>query len=335
MATSVGGITTGEGGDDIVIDDPHNVVDGESEAIREGTNQWYDEAISTRLNDRKTSTITIIMQRVHEMDLIGNILERKKEQGWTVVCLPMEYEGENRIQSPLGWTDPRTKIGELLWPERYDAESLADLKASFGGPYARDAQLQQRPVPRGTGIIDTKKIELLESYDYNNIESAVRYWDKAATEKGGCQTAGALLGITKQGRIIILDMRCGQWGIGQRNPIIKQTAKDDYDLFGSDRVFTWLEQEPGSGGKESGMISVADLSGYRVRLDRPTGDKVYRADPFADQVAGGNVACLNRTWTKKYLEEVRKFPFGAMKDQVDATSGAYNRLVLASRGGTF
>jgi len=90
-----------------------------------------------------------------------------------------------------------------------------------------------------------------------------------------------------------------------------------------------LEQEPGSGGKESAESTVRNLRGWRVRVDRPTGDKSLRADPFSVQVNNGNVSMVRGDWNEDYIEELRYFPFSKYKDQVDASSGAFN--ILAGR----
>lgn len=87
-----------------------------------------------------------------------------------------------------------------------------------------------------------------------------------------------------------------------------------------------IEQEPGSGGKESAESTVRNLSGFSVFVERPTGDKVYRADPFSVQVNHGNVRLLRGDWTHEFIEELRFFPAGTYKDQVDAASGAFNKL---------
>ena len=79
IATSVDGALTGEGGDIIVIDDPHNVREAESSTVREGGLDWWDQAMQTRLNDPKTGAFIIIMQRVHEVDLTGHILSNSND----------------------------------------------------------------------------------------------------------------------------------------------------------------------------------------------------------------------------------------------------------------
>jgi hypothetical protein len=89
LASSVGGSLTGEGGDRLVADDPHNVKERESDTIRESVIQWWNEVMSTRGNDPKTVARVVVMQRIHELDLSGYLLEKG---GYEHLCLPAEYE---------------------------------------------------------------------------------------------------------------------------------------------------------------------------------------------------------------------------------------------------
>jgi hypothetical protein len=148
LSTSVGGAATGEGGDRIICDDPHNVHEAESDAVRKATLDWWDVVMSTRLNNPKTAAKVIVMQRCHQLDLSGHLLE---QGGWEHLCLPAEHEG-TVFESSIGWTDPREQVGELLWPERFGIPEIADLKRSLGS-YAAAGQLQQRPSPAEGGIL--------------------------------------------------------------------------------------------------------------------------------------------------------------------------------------
>lgn len=152
IATSVGGTGTGEGGDIIVVDDPIKRGDAYSDVIREGVNDWWDETMSTRLNDPKTSAKVIIMQRLHEDDLTGHLEEKMKDGGerYEMLVLPAEYE-PNRCMTVMGAPDPRSEPDELLWPERFGREEIEQLKKTLG-EFGTAGQLQQRPSPAGGGI---------------------------------------------------------------------------------------------------------------------------------------------------------------------------------------
>src|ERR1700674_2852202 len=128
LATSVGGAATGEGGDRIVCDDPHNVQEAESDAIRKSTLDWFDVVMSTRVNDPRSTAKVVVMQRCHQRDLSGHLLA---QGGWEHLRLPAEFE-EPKCATSISWIDPRTQPGELLWPERFGPIEIADLKLNLG-----------------------------------------------------------------------------------------------------------------------------------------------------------------------------------------------------------
>jgi hypothetical protein len=151
LSTSVGSALTGEGGACILVDDPNAAAEAFSEATIETTIDWWDNALSTRLDDPKTGAFVVIQQRLAENDLTGHILE-KQSGDWTHLCLPMEFEKSRSFVTTIGWQDPREEEGELLWPERFGPAEIKSL-ASALGPWASAGQLQQRPEPKGGGII--------------------------------------------------------------------------------------------------------------------------------------------------------------------------------------
>jgi len=158
----------------------------------------------------------------------------------------------------------------------------------------------------------------------------VRYWDKAGTQGAGDWSVGLLMG--RAGRQFwVLDVVRGQWSAEERNAVMLQTTREDARHY--PRYSVWLEQEPGSGGKESAEISVAALAGYDVHKETVTGAKRIRANPFAAQCEAGNVELLEANWNKVYLDELCAFTGDDKKDvhddQVDASSGSFNKLSLA------
>ena len=322
LATSVGGALTGEGGDFIVVDDPHNVMESESTVIREGVIQWWDEAMSTRLNNPSKGAYVVIMQRVHEKDLTGHILA--KNQGWDHLCLPARYEGKNRVISTLHFTDPRTEENEPLWPARMPEQQLSELEASLGA-YAAAGQLQQNPAPRKGGMFEIDKFQMINVLPTNHVIESVRYWDKAATAGGGCLTAGVLMHKLRTGRYVVSHVNFGHWSWGQREQIIKKQADED----GPD-VSVWTEQEPGSGGKESAERTIMNLAGHKVFAHKVSGegDKVRRAQPWSSAVLGGLVDLVVGAWNDEFKVEHGMFPNGKMKDMVDASSGAFIQLTV-------
>ena len=155
----------------------------------------------------------------------------------------------------------------------------------------------------------------------------IRYWDKASTVGQGDWTAGVRMAVDDDGIYWIEDVIRGQWSSLERNQVIQQTAAMD-----GDDCEIGLEQEPGSGGKESAEISVKQLAGYIVHTDRPTGDKLTRARQLAAQCEAKNVKVVRGDWNGIFLEELHGFPEAKHDDQVDAASGAFNRLALNFAG---
>jgi predicted phage terminase large subunit-like protein len=158
LATSVDGQNTGEGGDIIIIDDPNSAKEL-SEQVLTTTNEWWDEVMSSRLNDPTTGAYVIMMQRLHMLDLTGHRLRQMEESiaagendNVTHVCLPMRFEADRRCTTVLGWSDPRTKEGELLCPARLPEHAVRVLERKMG-PTIAAGQLQQRPEPKGGNII--------------------------------------------------------------------------------------------------------------------------------------------------------------------------------------
>jgi len=319
LSTSVDGVATGEGGDYIVVDDPHNVKQAESEIKRNGVLMWWDEVMSTRLNNPNTGRKIIVMQRLHENDLTGHILA--KELGYVHLMLPAEYEKDRKCFTNIGFEDPREDEYEPLWEGLYGREALDTLKKDLVSEYAIAGQLQQRPAPRGGGMFQVDKIKIANAINKHHIVRSVRYWDKAGTEGGGCYTAGVLMHVMSDGGFLVADVIKGQWSAGKREAIIKQTAQVD-----GKEVTVWVEQEPGSGGKESAESTIKNLAGFRVKADKVTGAKEVRAEPYANQVEIGNVSILKAEWNRGFLSNHESFPVGKEKDDVDASAGGFNKL---------
>lgn len=159
------------------------------------------------------------------------------------------------------------------------------------------------------------------------VADRVRYWDKAGTKDDGAYSVGLLMAATKEGLYFVEDVVRGQWSSFQRNSIMLQTAQMDEQKYHR-KVTTWIEQEPGSGGKESAEYSVKLLAGFDVKTERATGEKADRARPYASQCGAGNVRLKLAPWNKSYIDEMVLFPNGQYKDQADSSSGAFNKLVL-------
>src|SRR5215469_13863872 len=85
LATSTGGVLTGRGADIILIDDPLKPDEALSDVQRQACNEWYDHTLYSRLNDKQHGAIVIIMQRLHEDDLVGHVLG---QEPWEILSFP-------------------------------------------------------------------------------------------------------------------------------------------------------------------------------------------------------------------------------------------------------
>jgi hypothetical protein len=149
LATSVGGTLTGRGGDMIVIDDPLKPDDAMSEVKRSAANQWFSNTLLSRLDDKRSGAIVVVMQRVHVDDLTGFLLEQSDE--WDVLSLPAIADSDEVVPT-WGGQKYQRRLGEALSPEREPIEVLEALKLQIGSD-AFSAQYQQMPAPPGGAMI--------------------------------------------------------------------------------------------------------------------------------------------------------------------------------------
>jgi len=189
LSTSEGGVITGEGGDIIIFDDPHNVraIGGASDVAREKTLRFWDESMPSRLNDQDNGVFIVIMQRVHERDLSGHILTN--ELDWTHLCLPARYEPKHphpirtsvvRKSTRKVWKDPRNE-GEALWPEKFSLEALQRMaKDEALSTHMAAGQLQQRPTAREGGLFKREWISNPVKFAPEGLD-LVRAWDFASS----------------------------------------------------------------------------------------------------------------------------------------------------------
>jgi len=318
-STSVGGTLTGFHGDIIIVDDPLNPTQASSDLQLEIANRWMSQTLPTRKTKKDVTPIILIMQRLHENDPTGNWLDRSTSKTFHI-SIPGECRGYKEQVKPKEllqyYKDDLMDINRLSW------SMLNDLEAALG-QYGYAGQIGQNPVPPGGGMFKVDHFVTLDrAPSVRSIVHTVRYWDKAGTEGAGAYTAGVKMCQLVNGKWVVLDVKRGRWGTDERERIIRETAEGD----GHD-VMVWLEQEPGSAGKESGEGTIRNLGGYSAEKERPTGDKTTRADPFSVQVNNGNVLLLLGMWNKEYVDELRFFPFSKFKDMTDASSGAFSKLV--------
>lgn len=348
----------------VIIDDPIDPQGARSDAELETAARFMTDVVPSRVVDKGVVPTVLVMQRIHPRDPSKVLLDAGKRKGATpvrLISLPGELTGgagkvcppleELRLRYPKDELSHRaTEVyhDDLLSPRRMSRRVLADFQAKLSR-YAYSAQVQQNPEIPGGG-------RFRESYFANRVRAApyqarrVRYWDRAATQDGGCYTAGVLLARCPEGNWYVEHVVHGQWEPQRRNQIIYETALRDRRRYGPRHTPTvYVEAERGSTGLESFQAVARKLAGFRVREDQPTGSKDTRSEPWADQLAAGNVYLVDggestgegvAGWdVAGYVEEHLLFQpdltskrLGKFKDQVDASSGAFNAMTSARRG---
>ena len=335
--TSTGGTVTGKHAHVIIIDDPLNPKQAASDVELQNANNWMERTLSTRKVDKAITPTILVMQRLAERDPSGMMLDKAAAGKKKVrhICLPGEifdgatiHKGDKIIQlvQPPELAD--WYIDGMLDPLRLSKEILHDLEADLG-QYGYAGQITQQPAPPSGGMFKVQKIEVIPMVEDFMIRDVVRYWDKAATavkeNPGSAHTAGVKIALLTNGKYCIMDVVDGQWSTDDREDHIKLVAGMD-----GPKVPIWVEQEPGSGGKDSARSTIKNLAGYSIHAEPvgSKGNKVFRADPFSVQVNWGNVCMVRAAWNQGYIEQMSNFPFGKLKDQVDASAGGFNKIAL-------
>lgn len=327
IASSVDGFGTGDGGDIVTIDDAISAGDALSPTVRAAANAWFDGTMTTRLNNPKTGAYIVIMQRLHEDDLVGHILAKATED-WTVLCLPARYEKDH---PHVYAADPRKIDGALLWPARMGEPEVRKIELALGS-YGAAGQLQQRPAPRSGGMFQRSWFEIVDAAPAQ-LE-LVRAWDLAGTVpkpgKDPDWTAGVKIGKCPDGFFWIIDCTRAQESPAAVERRIKNTASQD-----GRQCRIRIPQDPGQAGKSQASTLTRMLAGWAVRAVRPTGSKETRATPLSAQAEAGNVRILKGPWNEAFFDEIETFPFGKHDDQVDAAADAFSDLFDAEHSSGF
>lgn len=314
---------TGGRGDRVIIDDPHSVDGAESEAERLSTIRTFRESVPTRLNDPQRSAIVVVMQRLHEADVSGVILSLGL--GYEHLMLPMEFEQGRRCITSIGFEDPRTEEGELLFPERFPRSVVERDKLPLGS-YAVAGQFQQRPAPRSGGLFQRADFEIVDAVPAG--ARRCRAWDFAASkERRGRQpdwTVGLRMAYA-DGVFYVETVSRGRWSPAEVERTLKNMATQD-----GPTVIVRMPQDPGAAGKADAETKIKLLAGFPLKVLPITGDKATRAKPASAQAEAGNVKLVRGNWNETFLDEVCAFPNAQFDDQVDAFADALNELALGS-----
>ena len=318
MATSVGGVLTGRGADFIIIDDPLRPDEALSDTQRCAVNNWYDHTLFSRLNHKRTGCIIIIMQRLHEDDLVGHVLQ--VPDTWKVLRFPAiaEQDEQHVIQIISGERRLTRRFarcqGEALHPERESLEILARMRERLG-EYHFAGQYLQEPAPLGGGMV---KAEWFKTYATANLpekfEIVFQSWDSAnkpteLSDYSVCTTWGV-----KEKRIYLLHVCRKRLGY----PELKRAVQEQAVAFHPKTIL--IED------KASGTQLIQELFSERmlaIKKYEPEGNKIMRMHSVTNMIESGVVYLPEKAeWLGEYLHELTSFPKGKYDDQADSTSQA-------------
>jgi len=336
ISGSFKGTVTGRGAGIRVYGDPHKMSEVESETVRNSVLTVYNTTLKSRITDPKTSAEILVAQRGHEKDLTAEFLDDPE----TVhLNLPAEYDSSRHCVTVLGWEDPRTIDGELLWPERFGKKELATFKRD---PYEWNAQWQQKPEVRGGGIFKRDQWQLWEGETFPQLDYIVASADTAYTQAEQNDPTGFVIfgsfkdvkGFTKLILLTAWRKRLeihghdterrhgeteGEW--------IKRTQKNwglcEWLAYSCKRfkVHRLIIE-----GKASGLSVAQEMrrlhsgEGWSVHTVTPEGDKVARAYAVQSLFSDNMIYAPDREWAQMVIDEMASFPKGTFKDLTDATT---------------
>lgn len=347
LAAGVGSGATGFGASLFIIDDYlKDWEQASSPTLKDKQMEWWESVVYTRR--APNARYLIMATRWVTDDLIGRLLQAQTED-WVVIRLPALAESQQerdfvneKLGLPKGLKDPIGRPeGESIFPSRFPKEYYLQSKR-VQRPSIFNAMYQGFPTVSDGNRFKREMFPAMEKHEllvdgHWQIKDAtrVRYWDKAATDDGGCYTAGVLIAYYRKLRkYIIEDVRRVRLSTTKREQLLKQVAEVDKETYNG-TVDIWIEQEPGSGGKDSAQITVDNLSGHKIFAEKVTGSKDVRLEQFLAQCEFGNVAIVKAPWNTDFVDEFIQIPNGVFRDQSDATGGGFNKLVLARKGKTY
>jgi len=315
LSTSVGGPLTGRGADYMIFDDPLKPDEAISDTVRRAANEWFNNTAYSRLNDKLRGRIIFVMQRLHQDDLAGHLLQ----QGvglWDHLCLPAiaERDEEYLIETPVRCYRFTRKAGEALHPSYESLAALDDIRRTIG-EYNFAGQYQQAPAPFGGGLV---KIAWLKTYQPHELptdfDRVIQSWDTAnkpsdLSDYSVCTTWGL------KGRLIYL------LNVYRKRVDYPTLKRDVRELAAAFRASVVLIEDRASGTQ---LIQELRNEGfYAAQAYKPKDDKRMRMYAQTAMMENGLVLLPTEAyWLAEYIAELTTFPNGKYDDQVDSTSQA-------------
>ena len=341
---------TGYRGDRVIVDDPHSVDDANSDAKRETTTTLFKEAVTSRLNNPDESAIVVVMQRLHEQDVSGVILEN--DMGYDHIMLPMRFDPSRACVTRLGYADPREIDGELLFEDRFP-QHVVDRDEAAMGPYATAGQYAQSPEPRGGGIVKDSWWKLWDRHEYPGIEYIVASLDTAYTTKAENDPSALTIwgvfsapgetsttrSVDRYGRTIEIATSYQSEALGATSKVMMMYAWQGKLTIGDlvvkveeictrMRVDLLLIENKAAGHSVAQEIRrVFNSASFAVQMyDPKTLDKVARLYSIQHIFSEGMVYAPNKDWAEMVIRQVSSFPRGKHDDLVDTVSMGLKHL---------
>jgi predicted phage terminase large subunit-like protein len=319
LATSVRGTLTGRGGNFIIIDDPIRLSDGESESERNFVNEWFDTTVLSRLNDKENGVIILVMQRVHEHDLAGHLLEKPDWQQLSLPAIATENQaieiGPDRVYNRIS--------GEALHAGLESLDSLNRTRLHSGSRLF-SALYQQQPVPAEGAMI--KAVWLKTSpKDFKILpgDRVYQSWDVAAKAgTGNDWSVGTTWAVRDREIHLISVLRARLEFPDLLRAVVAQASAYN-------PIAVLIEDTSAGTAVLQLLESTSKLNVIAIKV---SGDKIARAVPTTAMFEAGRFHLPSEAdWLAEYSKELLAFPGGRYDDQVDATSQFLNWLAENER----
>lgn len=308
IATSVTGGIVGEGGNFLIVDDPHNPLQAASDIQRVTALEWFDQSFSTRLNNKKKGVIIVVMQRLHTEDLTGHLIEKG---GWHHLCLPATAPTNKIIQ--IGKFKKEIKVGDILHEEREGKKELDKVKTELGS-YGYSGQYQQVPTPMSGGMVEMDWFGRYTKYPEGGIIR--QSWDTAIKDGVNNDFSVCTTWLETNNKHYLIDVVCEKLQYSAlKSRIILENARHETAAI--------LIEDKASG--QSLLQDLRSDTKLPVIGINPTSDKVVRFAAVTAMIEAGRVILPeNAKWLSNFESEISNFPLVPNDDQVDSVSQYLN-----------
>lgn len=321
LTTSVGATLTGLGGDTLIVDDPLNANDAYSERLRKNVNTWFTDTLISRQNDKRSGTVFVVSQRLHQQDLTGVLIEK----GWGGLVLPAIAPRDTLIH--VGSFKHFWKEGEPLQP-RESLELLKDLKRQLS-PAAFAAQYMQDPVPEAGNMLKRDWLKWCESRPVRQPgDQIVQSWDTAIKVKATSDYSVCLTFLVRNNNeYYLIDV----W---RRKVDFPELCTAAASLSAQYKPNAILIEEQANGSPLIDQCRRSGLTGIIGR--RAVVDKRTRMNGETAKLEAGSLILPKfAPWLDDFLLEYLAFPGGKHDDQIDALSQFLNWRTTAEAQTSF